>query len=290
MPAPILAKLPDGRRIALYCQGVGTPIVILDSGLGMGASVWRRVQPELARKTRTCSYDRAGYGLSDPGPLPRDAQHIVADLDAALHAANLAGPDILVGHSMGGFDMRLYANLHRASVAGMVLVDPSIDGDDKPLIAASAAWARQTAADDQAAMTCIRAAAASRIPRRRGRRASSCPPPPASVQARPEMAQAVLSERENLAASSDEVAATQIRYGALPLIVLTAGAQFGRETGLPLADREVLFAVWRNGHKRIAQLSDIGVERVVEGASHLIQIADPGAVVEAVDEVMKLRQ
>ena len=286
MPPPVFAKLPDGRRIALYCEGVGTPTVILDSGLGMSASVWRRVQPELAKNTRICSYDRAGYGLSDPGPLPRDARHIAADLDAALHAANLAGPYILVGHSMGGFDMRMYANLNRASVAGMVLVDPSIDGNDKPLIAASAAWARQTAADDQAAMKCIGAAAAGKMKPGDPAYAECGSPPPGSPQTRPEMAQAVLSEQESLDASSDEVASTRIRYGALPLIVLTAGAQFGPESGAPQADREILLNVWRNGHKQIAESSDTGVERVVEGAPHLIQIVKPGAVIDAVAEVI----
>ena len=231
-----------------------------------------------------------GLWTERPRPAPSCAQHIVADLDSALHAANLAGPYIVVGRSMGGFDMRLYANLPSASVAGMVLVDPSIDGDNKPLIAASADWARQTAADDQAEMTCISAAAAGMMKPGDPVYMECGSPPPGSAQARPEMAQAVLSKRENLAASSDVVAATKIRYGALPLIVLTAGAQFGPETGLPPADREALRKVWRKAHQRIAQLSDFGVDRVVEGAPHVIQIANPDAVVEAVDEVVKLQQ
>ena len=85
----------------------------------------------MAAKTRVCSYDRAGYGTSAPGPEPRDSKAIVADLAALLKAAHEKGPYVLVGHSLGSFDMRLFALTYPKDVAGLVLVDPSADWQAK---------------------------------------------------------------------------------------------------------------------------------------------------------------
>ncbi|MDB5451864.1 MAG: Alpha/beta hydrolase, partial [Caulobacteraceae bacterium] len=82
-------RLPDGRHIALRCSGQGSPTVIFETGFGGGSLGWSRVQPEVAKTTRTCSYDRAGYGLSDPGPMPRDGAAVARDLDKALNAAHI---------------------------------------------------------------------------------------------------------------------------------------------------------------------------------------------------------
>src|SRR3954451_210167 len=128
-------KLPDGRLMHLYCEGQGAPTVVLDSGLGDGAWSWSRVQDQIALKTRVCSYDRAGYGTSSPGPEPRDSKAIVADMAAMLKAAHERGPYVIVGHSLGSFDARLFAFTYPAQVAGMVLVDPSADGQMKRMAA-----------------------------------------------------------------------------------------------------------------------------------------------------------
>lgn len=122
-----LVRLPDGRSINLYCEGKGGPVVVLDAGLGDGAWSWSQVQDQIAQRTRVCAYDRAGYGRSSPGPMPRDTAAIVGDLAAALKAAHVRGPYLLVGHSLASFDMRLFAFTHAKDVAGMVLVDPSAD-------------------------------------------------------------------------------------------------------------------------------------------------------------------
>jgi len=115
----------DGGRMHIDCTGEGIPAVILDSGLGDSFLSWRKVQPQIATFTRVCSYDRAGLGYSDSSPLPRTSDVIAKELHALLQAAGVAPPYVLVGHSMGGFDVRLYASLYRNEVAGMVLVDAS---------------------------------------------------------------------------------------------------------------------------------------------------------------------
>ena len=129
--------LPDGRRINLYCQGKGAPTVVLDAGLGEGAWTWRTVQGRIAATTRVCAYDRAGYGLSDPGPEPRDLRALTRDLEAVLTAARIPGPYVLVGHSAAGLTTRLYAYRHPERVAGLVLIDPSTEGQAARLAAAA---------------------------------------------------------------------------------------------------------------------------------------------------------
>ncbi len=115
-----------GYRLHLYCTGPqdsGNPTVILDT-IGDGSSVnWGWVQPEVARATRVCAYDRAGRGWSDPSPEPRDGQHIAGELHTLLVNAGLKPPYVLVGHSFGGLVMRIYADEFPDEVAGMVIVD-----------------------------------------------------------------------------------------------------------------------------------------------------------------------
>src|SRR5215472_10435673 len=109
----------------LDCDGEGSPTVVLDSGLGVPAVGWNHVQAETAKFTRVCSYDRAGYGWSGVTTAPRTSAQIVKELHALLEAAHEKGPFILVGHSFGGFNVRVYNGQYPAEVAGMVLVDAS---------------------------------------------------------------------------------------------------------------------------------------------------------------------
>lgn len=115
----------DTHRLHIWCVGSGQPTVIIDSGLGGNSLEWIKVQRSLARHVRVCSYDRAGYGWSEPGPLPRTSSRIVDELFALLAEADLAGPYVLVGHSFGGYTMQLFANRYPNKTAGLVLVDSS---------------------------------------------------------------------------------------------------------------------------------------------------------------------
>jgi pimeloyl-ACP methyl ester carboxylesterase len=118
----------NGFRLNLYCMGSGSPTVVFDSGWGDWAPAWSKVQPEIAKWTRACSYDRAGAGFSDPGPMPRSSVHIAEELRTALHHASIGGPYILVGSAFGGDNTRTFADLYMDEVAGLVLVDA--DSDD----------------------------------------------------------------------------------------------------------------------------------------------------------------
>ena len=113
----------NGFRLNLYCMGSGSPTVVFDSGWEDWAPAWSKVQPEVAKWTRACSYDRAGAGFSDSGPMPRTSVRIADELRTALHHAGIAGPFILVGHAFGGDNVRTFADLYMREVAGLVLVD-----------------------------------------------------------------------------------------------------------------------------------------------------------------------
>ncbi len=115
-----------GRRLRLVCEGPedADPIVILEAGAFGLASDWAEVQTRLAAQgVRSLAYDRAGMGYSDPGPEPRDGVAIAGDLEALLAAAGGPGPWILVGHSMAGLHLRLFAGRNPGKTAGLVLVD-----------------------------------------------------------------------------------------------------------------------------------------------------------------------
>ncbi len=116
----------EGTRLNFYCMGRGSPTVVFDSGWGDWAPVWTIVQPEVAKWTRACSYDRAGAGFSDPGPMPRTSVRIAAELRSALHNAGIQGPYILVGNAFGGDNVRTFAARYPAEVGALVLVEADI--------------------------------------------------------------------------------------------------------------------------------------------------------------------
>ncbi|NTU82508.1 MAG: alpha/beta hydrolase [Chloroflexales bacterium] len=114
-----------GRRLYIHCAGLGAqgPAVIFESGLDGDHTTWDLVQAALAGGVRSCSYDRAGLGQSDPAPRPRDAAAVAADLTALLRAAGVPGPYILAAHSFGGLFARRFVADQPEAVIGMVLVD-----------------------------------------------------------------------------------------------------------------------------------------------------------------------
>jgi pimeloyl-ACP methyl ester carboxylesterase len=146
---PMPGQLVDvaGYKMHLDCVGQGSPTVILDAGLGDSFISWNKVQPEIAEFAGVCSYDRAGIGYSDPSPRPRTSKDFAQELHILLHNAGVPPPYLLVGHSMGGFDVRLYASFYPSTVAGEVLVDSSHPEQQKRLPPAindlDATWLRE---------------------------------------------------------------------------------------------------------------------------------------------------
>jgi pimeloyl-ACP methyl ester carboxylesterase len=284
-----LVKLPDGRKINLYCEGHGAPLVVLDSGLGDGASSWRMVQDQIAARTRVCAYDRAGYGRSTPGPEPRDSRALAADLAATLQAAREPGPYILVGHSLASFNLRLFAFEHRGQVAGMVLVDPSADRQFDRMTAVVPRVPDILKAADVALPLCARSPRPGRLEKVCVRSPPADAPPEAAdlyAQAQgPDYYRTQLSEQIAFEKTdSKELMAARRSLGTMPLVILTAGAN--TMPGLSADETAAIRKVWTTMHDEMAELSRRGVNRVVPDVTHYIHQQRPDIVLGAVFEVL----
>ena len=123
-------KLVDlgGHKLHVYCSGHGSPTVVVENGLGDFSFDWTLVQNQVSRFARICTYDRAGYAWSDPGPKPRTFAQINLELHDALEKLGERGPYVLVGHSYGGPVMRNFAAQFPRNAAGLVLVDSAVEG------------------------------------------------------------------------------------------------------------------------------------------------------------------
>ena len=127
---PPLGQLVDvgGYRLHIHCTGTGSPTVVIDGGWGAWSLEWSGVQREVAKTTQVCTYDRAGRGYSEAGPLPRNAVQFAKELHILLERANIAGPYVLAGHSLGGLPVRVFAHEYPTQVAGVVLIDSMSPG------------------------------------------------------------------------------------------------------------------------------------------------------------------
>jgi pimeloyl-ACP methyl ester carboxylesterase len=130
---------PPGRlidigthRLHLLEKGQGSPTIVLEAGLMSTMLSWSEIQPALAQSYRVVSYDRAGLGWSDLGPMPRTAERMVEELHTLLERAQIPPPYVLVGHSFGGLTMPLFAARYAQETAGVVLVDPVVPAEWNP--------------------------------------------------------------------------------------------------------------------------------------------------------------
>ena len=112
-----------GRQLYVECVGSGTPTVLLEAGFGRDSQDWTDVLQELGKTTRTCAYDRAGIGVSEPIAGVHDAGDEIRDLERLLDRGRIEPPYVLVGHSYGGLLARLFARAHPDQTGGVVLVD-----------------------------------------------------------------------------------------------------------------------------------------------------------------------
>jgi pimeloyl-ACP methyl ester carboxylesterase len=294
-----LAKLPDGRRIHLYCQGRGSPTVILTAGLGEASMSWAKVQPAIASRTRTCAWDRAGFGYSDPSPAAQTLAATTGDLEGALAAAGIKGPYVLVGHSAGAFETLLFADRHRKDVVGMVLVDGSVPNQIErftaigPEVAAANAAGLKFAVDGQ--RLCAKNLENGVLkPGSAGWRMCFGYSPQFSpklvaalqtLDGDPARLRTRASLSEELGPTAAAAANPARDYGDLPLIVLTQAVGLGLP-GVPPAQTAALNAGWRQWHDDYARLSRTGVNLIVQGSGHYIQDDKPQAVIAAVDAVL----
>lgn len=300
-----LVEVEPGRRLNLYCIGKGSPTVVFDSGLTDETDVWALVQPVIAKHTQACSYDRAGSGYSDPGRRAGTSANIVDDLHRLLAAAAIKPPYVLVGHSYGGMNVRLYADLHRDEVAGMVLIDPSEEDWVQSVwkLDLKQRTYAQKHHDElepfwQGLRECVAAAETGFVAGTEFYKRCVPDPDPrfsdainaAYLKVHLSLAYQQATLTENLSiheASSDQLRAAWRWYGAMPLIVLASSP---RTKLRPDETQEHMDAVNRVHlflFDRMALQSSRGVVRVVPDSEHNIQMTQPQAVIDAVLDVLQ---
>lgn len=265
-PAPGVLVDMGGYRLHLHCTGDGARTVVMDAGLLDFSAHWAKVRPDVERFARGCTYDRAGLGWSDPGPHPRTNRAMVTELRTLLSRAGVEGPYVLVGHSFGGVNARLFAHLHPDEVSGVALVD-SAHEDQMVRLPELSAGVRQTAEQFRSLVPLVATGMLALAP---GGIPDRGLPAAALAQYRGVLASSgdfrhAVAELEGMEASFEEVRSGGAPdLGDTPLVVITRGP------GAPTADAtsDVSEAVWHELQSRLLETSRNAVQIVAARSGH----------------------
>jgi pimeloyl-ACP methyl ester carboxylesterase len=286
-----------GRRINMHCAGSGTPTVILMAGIFSWSLVWYKTQPVIAQKTRVCAFDRAAYGFSDPAPRPQILSEVVDDLHSVLEAGAIPGPYVLVGHSLGGLEARVYAQRWPEGLVGMVLVDTAqaaegLIDENQPGFDEVDGEESYTADMLHCASLAARGPFEPSSPEFKFCSATLPNDTPAEFRkVWPRFFTAPYFEDKASLMSSvythryDE--ADHQRLGAMPLVVLSAENPFDVHTPAGVRFWQASKKAWYARDEALAHLSSRGIHRLIKGSRHHIQLDKPQEVIDAVDEVLR---
>ena len=284
-----------GHKLHLNIQGNGSPSVIFENGSADFSFVWSLVQPEVARFTKTVSYDRSGYAWSEPGPVPRTSKQICFELHTALKNAGIKAPYILVGQSFGGFLVRAFVRYYPNEVAGMVLVDAVQEderifmGSDTPMRIRQFAQGRPLPSVQTYFKSVSINKEASALDSNIEFPLNKLLPAIQRVQI---WAQSQLSYREAAMAEMDwspEDVADMYKHkdipsyklGNIPLIVLTRGSGgYGGRTDSAELENERLKL-----QGELAHLSTNSKHFIDKNSGHNIHLEDPSTVIDAIKEI-----
>lgn len=299
--APVkLIDIGHGQRLNLYCLGSGSPAVIFDAGLGDSTVSWAPVQPAIAKRTMACSFDRAGLGFSDAAKRPSTPRNQSEDLHALLRAAHIKPPYVLVGHSMAGMNVRVYADMYPDEVVGMVLVEGSHEDQSVR------GWAIGKAGQKERYDAYLRDMHACIAEAEKGLMKGTpaykkCvtdtddPKFSAAINAAqekyaitPGWQAAVASERENVFyESATETRATRKNFGDIPIIVLTH-SPYPKAKDETQEERNQRTLLWEGLHTQVASMSTRGINVIVPNSSHYIQYDRPQIVVDTVLQAVEI--
>lgn len=284
----------DGYRLHINCQGIGSPTVIMESGLGEPSLNWALVQPQISTTTRVCVYDRAGLGWSDKSPKPRTADIMVDELHTLLKNANIEDPYIMVGHSTGGMLVRFYAHTYPTEVVGMVLVDSQHEEQFSRLSPAIQQNIKTLFAQSNQSLPLYRILINSGISVLVPAVAALADNPKFPSPARetftalaisdPKMAEAQAAEQDAIFDSLTVVRAAHITsLGNIPLVVLYRGVDDDPTPGLTLEENKQR---WLGLQTELATLSPQGKLVVADKSGHHIQLDQPNLVIDAIEQVL----
>lgn len=278
-PMGRLVSIGD-RSLHLYCTGTGSPTVILESGSGAVSPFWLPVQTEVAKTTRVCAYDRAGYGWSDPATKAQTGEQVAADLHALLQAGGEEGPFILVAASLGGMYARTFTDIYPDQVVGMVMVDARHEEVTRRL---QELGVKEGFPGGPVERALARTGLFRLLLRSDLLLAESFAVLPAEAAAtakalllRSDYFPAVGAEFASLNETEERVRAAR-DLGKRPLVVLTHGHPFADATDE---------ANWQEHQQKLAALSIDGKLVVATESGHEIQTQQPELVVSAIQEVL----
>jgi len=273
-PSPGQMVDVGGHRLHINCTGTGSPTVVIEAGLGDWSTTWAAyVQPEVAKTTRVCTYDRAGMGWSETGPLPRDAAQNAKELHTLLQNANIPGPYIMVGHSLGGLIVRVFVHDYSSEVVGVVLIESM----NPKQLSQSPTMLSQSESQSQpfSFQAMLARFGVARLLVKLPGIAPSLPPGNEAyypLYIRPQYFQATDNESQGMPAAGAQ-AATVKSFGDLPLIVLT-----GRLNAIP---------GWPAWQTELLQLSSNSQHLFAENSAHNVQADEPDAAVAAIVKVVE---
>lgn len=297
-PGTHLVEIGGGHRLNLVCTGQGSPTVLFLQAAGGGMIEWHKIQAQVAARTRTCLYDRAGFGFSDPPAGTVTALSATDDLHALLGAARIGGPVVLVGHSLGGLFATTYADRFPGAVAGMVLIDPSFAGQfDAPLseqgriagqadmdtflafLQGCAALARDAKLSMADAHGCFRMPKDAPVLQRAGLEHQFLNP--AYYESGASELRNLYPDAQGTSLDGEQEKRLARDFGQMPLTVLTAGIPT-RQPAWTGEDNRRFTENWARGHESLARRSAHGQAITVAGARHDIQIDRPQNVRDAI--------
>jgi len=291
-PPPGQFYVVDGYKMHLYCQGSGSPAVVMEGGIGANWLTWQKVQPPLAKVTRVCSYDRAGLGWSDPRPDEHDAVATASHLHQLLQQAGINGPLVLMGQSAGGLYVREYAAKYPQSVAGLILVDatPPESFERIPGTRTSAAERRkleretfwqhlETVAGFSRILGDCRGNAPQGLSEYAGWfKAQAC---------KPSFSAGSLPEFEDFEESGEEVAQAG-PFGNLPILIISQDP--ARPKPGWSAQDIAANPIWNSLQESLKGLSTRSCRIIAKTSGHQIQLERPDVIVTAVEKmILELR-
>jgi pimeloyl-ACP methyl ester carboxylesterase len=287
-PPPGQMISAGGHRLHLYCQGTGPATVVIEPGLGVDWVAWAPIVLDLATTVEVCVYDRAGYGWSEPGPMPRTAEQGASELHAVLTGSNHAGPYVLVAHSFGGHIARIYTARYPANLGGVVLVDPAEREPDEiplaPVKPVGAPWTVKGLIDRLPPLGWERV-------KRLQQGEAALPPEVRNLPAAFRHRVVVASSLDQLAAERSELEsarASQVQARAavfprdVPLTVImpsySRSPASGSATPTSPARRELL--------RKLAESSAFGRQIVAGDSGHLVHVDQPDLVVTVIRQML----
>lgn len=301
---PNLVEVAPGRHLHFACVGQGSPTLVFEQGGEGSIANWRRIQAGASAITRACFYDRAGFGFSDPPEAPITAVSVTDDLRTLLRNAEIDGPIVLVGHSIGGFYATMYADRFPEQVTGLVLIEPGFAGQFNPSSSEQRRREQENMLRGGARLrACAALARQGKLSRDNPEGCFGLPSDLTADEAayvthmftQPVWYESVVSQSESYFPSGDlddspswrQEREARRHFGDMPLVVLTAAVAPREDVQDDAAFAEASER-WRNGHKELATRSARGEWIMVPEAEHFIQLDEPAVVLDAIRRVVEM--